>query len=106
MPLQGNKSLTQLTIERRNLDKISMEIFKSNINLTWYSNRIKTENLTKDHTQLIEDRTKFITTSLMNEIDIQASKVRKVIKSNMELVTSFEKAYAKKSYSSPIPTYL
>ena len=34
LPLQGDKSLTQLSIERRNLDRINVEIFKTNINLT------------------------------------------------------------------------
>ena len=40
--------------------------------------------------QTIEDRDKFIITSLLNEIDVQAQKGRKVIKLNKHLVTSPE----------------
>ena len=40
--------------------------------------------------QTIGDRTKFIITSLLNEIDIQTPKVRKLIKPNNHLVTSPE----------------
>ena len=79
-----------MTIERRNLDKIKIEIFKNNINLTLNSDRINTDNLTKDPMQIIEDRNKFVITLLLNEIDIQAPKVRKVIKPNKDLVTSTE----------------
>ena len=82
MPLQGDKSLTQLTIERRNLDRINIEIFKSDINLTLNSDRINIDNPTLDHIQIIEDRTKLIITSLLNKIDIEVPKVRKVTKPN------------------------
>ena len=34
LPLQGDKSLTQLTIDRRNFDRINFKIFKSIITLT------------------------------------------------------------------------
>ena len=90
LPLQGDKSLTQITIERRNLDRINIEIFKSNINLTLNSDRINTDNLTIHHMQIIEDRTKLIITPLLNNIDIQATKVRKLIKLNKQLTTSPE----------------
>jgi len=39
---------------------------------------------------MFEDRTKLIIKSLLNEIDIQALKVRKVIKPNKYLVISTE----------------
>ena len=58
--------------------------------MTLNSDRIKIYSLTKYHTQNIEDRTKFIITSLLNEINTQAPKVRKVIKQNKHLVTSPE----------------
>ena len=82
MPLQGDKSLTQLTIKRRNLDRINIEIFKSNINLSLNCDRISTDNPTIDHIQIIEDRTKLIIKSPLNEIDIQGPKERKIIKHN------------------------
>ena len=79
LPLLGDKSLTQLTIERRNLDKINIEIPKININLTTNSDRISTTNLSKDPVQVIENRTKFIFRLLFNEIYIQAPKVIKIL---------------------------
>ena len=90
LPLLGDKSLTQITIERRNLDRIIIEIFKSLINLTLNSDRISTDNPTKDHIQIIEDRTKLIIKSLLHEIDIQVPKERKIIKPNKDLVSSTE----------------
>ena len=66
LPLQGDKSWTQLTIERRNLDRINIEIFKSNINLTLNSDRISTDNRTIDHIQIIEDRTELISKSILH----------------------------------------
>ena len=79
MPLQGDKTLTLLTFERRNLGRINIEIFKSNVNLTLNSNRISTDNLTIDHMQIIKDRTKLNIKSPLNEIAIQTPKERKTI---------------------------
>ena len=42
----------------------------------------------KDPVQDIKDNTKFIFRSFLNEIDIQAAKVRKVTRLNKHLVTS------------------
>ena len=76
LPLQGDKSLTHLTIERRNLDRINKEIFKNKINSTLSSERISTYNLRIDHMQIIEDKTKLIIKSLLNKIHIQPPKER------------------------------
>ena len=64
--LQGDKGLTQLTFECRNLDRYNIQIFETNFNLTYYTDRINTDNLKKDLVQTIEDRSKFITTLLLN----------------------------------------
>ena len=60
--------------------------------MTLNSDRINTDNVTIDHMQIIEDRTKLIIISLFNEIDIQVPKVRKEIKPNKHLVTTTETA--------------
>ena len=33
--LQGDKGLTQLTVEWRNLDRLNIEMFQTNVNLTY-----------------------------------------------------------------------
>ena len=68
MTLQGTNSLTQLTNERKNLDRNNVESFKSNNNFTVNSVRINIDNLAKDHMQIIKDTTKLIITSLLNEV--------------------------------------
>ena len=49
---------------------------------------MSTDNLTTDHIQIIDDRTKLIIKSPLNEIDIKAPKEGKTIKPNKHLVTS------------------
>ena len=82
--------MTQLSIERKTLDRIIIEIFKIIINVTLNSDRIIKENPLIDHVQIIEDRTNLIIKSLLHEIDIQAPKERKIIKPNKHLVSSTE----------------
>ena len=69
---------------------INTEFFKRSITLILNTDRINAGNLKKDPVHIIEDRTKFITTSRFDETDIQAPKVRKVTKQNKYLVTSLE----------------
>ena len=45
LPLQGDKSLTQLIIDHRKLERIKIEIFKSNHNFNLKTDIIKTDNL-------------------------------------------------------------
>ena len=90
MPLQRDKSLIHLNIERKKLCEISIKIFQGNFSLTLNSDRISTDNPTIDHIQNFEDRTELIFKSLLEEIGIQVSKERKIIQTNKYLVTSTE----------------
>ena len=78
LPLQGDKSLTQLTIERKNLDRTS------------------TDNPTIDLIQIMEDRTKLIIKSHLNKVDIQAPKERKIVIPNKHLLSSTETTICKR----------
>ena len=66
--LQGDNSLTQLTLQRRTLDRIKIEVFESNICFTFNSDRINTDSFTKYYMRTIEDRTKLIIASPFNQL--------------------------------------